>query len=312
MSGRGVSNRGSGRVEDQNPFDLGRGQIGRPIRDDSVDPGRSLGPLTAARVAAVGERLTDLDLDVARTLQVVRLASGAQLARLHFPDGPSGQRSARRRLSLLVEFGVLARLERRIGGVRAGSAGFVYTLDLVGQRLVSTERPHRPWTLGLAFVAHLVAVTECYVQAQLLTRANCLDLLDFQAEPACWRTWRGPGGTSLTLKPDASLYVGVGDFEDRWMLEVDRATEDLPRIVRKAAQYARYYQAAREDPFPRVLWLTTTERRRDALAVALRQLPAEHHGLFQVAEAHDFARVLVAGPGTELVATTGGGAGGPS
>ncbi len=67
--------------------------------------------------------------------------SHAQLAAL-LGDGRgcravSAARIARRVLARLTELGVLARLERRIGGLRAGSSGYVYYLGPAGQRLVA-------------------------------------------------------------------------------------------------------------------------------------------------------------------------------
>lgn len=72
----------------------------------------------------------------------LRLISHAQLASLlGSADGhasaASTARSVRRTLARLTALGVLARLERRVGGLRAGSGGYVYYLGPVGQRLLA-------------------------------------------------------------------------------------------------------------------------------------------------------------------------------
>lgn len=291
-----LSGRRSGRVESPNASHLVSGQVGNGTRDDSLPLLSDDELVRVGRLAGVMERLTPVDREIIGSIERCRMVSGAQLQRLHFGAGENAGRSARRHLTRLVELRVLARLERRIGGVRAGSAGFVYGLDVVGQRLGQASSPRRPWTPSPAFVAHTVAVSECFVTATLLAGAGRLELLDFLAEPACWRTWTGAGGTPLTLKPDAWLRVASEDFEDRWFIEVDRATEDLGRIRRKAEVYRRYFLAGREDPFPKVLWLTPGERRAAALRDSLGALPSEQRQLFQVAVAAQFAEVLLAGP----------------
>jgi hypothetical protein len=214
-------------------------------------------------------------------------------------------------LSGLTDRRVLARLGRDIGGRRAGSAGFIYTLDVVGLRLLRPDGTRRrPWAVGDAFVAHAVAVAECYTQLVEGGRDGRWKLLDFRAEPACWRRFVGPRGHHSTLKPDAFTAVGMGGFEDRWYLEVDRGTEDLGRIQRKARSYLDYWHTGREAVFPRVLWVTVRPPRQAALARALYDLPADGRALFQVCTAEQFAAVIAAGAdtgGSERQATGGGG-----
>ncbi|MFL6137401.1 MAG: replication-relaxation family protein [Frankiaceae bacterium] len=259
----------------------------------------------AARAEQIILDLTPLELSIVATLERIRLASGRELARLHFAPSPSGARHARRVLASLTARRVLARLDRRIGGKRAGSAGYLYGLDVVGQRLVRPDSTYRrPWTPGHPVVAHAVAVTDCYVRLVELTRAGRLELLDFDAEPACWRSFAAGGGTRLTLKPDAYVRLANGAYEDRWFLEVDRATEDLGRILRKAQLYGRYWQSGREAVFPRVLWLTIRLARRKALQRALRQLPADHQRLFQVDLLSEFDAVITAGAADQLLNDT--------
>ena len=56
---------------------------------------------------------------------------------LHIPV----QQAARRALQRLTKLGLLATLERRIGGVRSGSDGLIYRLGPAGQRLQAPARP---------------------------------------------------------------------------------------------------------------------------------------------------------------------------
>ena len=48
---------------------------------------------------------------------------------------------------------------------------------------------HEP---GLAFVRHTLAVTELYVRLREAERAGTLELLEFEPEPECWRSYPLP------------------------------------------------------------------------------------------------------------------------
>jgi len=228
----------------------------------------------------------------------LRLASHAQLASLLGPLHPhastaSTARAVRRTLAGLTGLGVLARLERRVGGVRAGSAGYVYYLGPVGQRLVAywdgrglVRGRFRPEPGG-RYVRHRLAVSELYVRLVLADREGELDLLTFDAEPDCWRRSLDGFGGSVLLKPDAFVRVGVGAYEERCFVEVDLGTESRSVISSKVRAYLDYFHAGVEQAesgvFPRVLLLTNSEARRAALVDVVARLPAEHWALFTVA-----------------------------
>lgn len=272
--------------------------------EDDVSPRQHV---TEARVARLAERLTPTEHAVIETLDRFRLASSSQLERLHFvPNGSARTvtRRARRTLRRLVELRILARLERRVGGVRSGSAGYVYALDVAGQRLASACGPaggvrlRRPWTPGAAFVSHQLAVTELYVRLVEAGRAGRLEVLACDAEPLCWRRFTGLGGASVTLKPDAFVRIGLADVERFYFVEVDRNTQSGPAIARKLAVYRRYFQTGRDQDrfgvFPRVLLLVPDETRQDALVGIAGQQPADSAALWQVARYDDALEVCTA------------------
>jgi len=251
--------------------------------------------ITEARVAQLEEELAPRDLALVETLDRVRLATTAQLERLHFTDGTSlaNARQCRRTLARLISLHVLTRLDRRVGGVRAGSAGHIYALDIAGQRLASACGPaggiriRRPWTPSSPFVRHALAVTELYIQLREAEQANSLDILDFWAEPLCWRRFTGIGGGQVALKPDAFVRVGLGKYEHASFVEVDRATQSGPTIARKLTLYRRYWQTGKEQErlgvFPKVVVLVPSEARKEVLVEVCGAQPAEAWPLFQVA-----------------------------
>jgi hypothetical protein len=241
--------------------------------------------------------LSARDRAVLTTLRQLRVATGHQLERLHFADTTDRQR--RRALERLERQHLIVRLPRRVGGIRAGSAGSVFALDLAGQRLTNQRGPaggrriERPWTPGWPFLAHALAVTELYLRLVEAHRRRQLELLDFHAEPACWRSFETAAGWT-TLKPDAALQLGAGAYEDHWFVEVDRGTESPATIERKASVYRGYWATGHEQAahgvFPLVLWLVPDEPRAQLLRTALQRSPVDAGRLHTVVP---FDRALV-------------------
>jgi hypothetical protein len=244
--------------------------------------------VSARGVAQTRERLSGRDLAIIRQVAELRLMSARQIQAVHFPDAvhdnPAAATRARQRvLTRLTGERLLIPLTRRIGGIRAGSAGLVLALGPVGQRVLTADGPrrraHEPtWR----FVDHTLAIAQLVVDVTLAARCRTLDVLDVQAEPSSWRQFAGLGGRQW-LRPDAFLALGVADYELRWFIEVDRASESVPVVVRKCRLYADYYQTGTEQAahggvFPRVCWIVPDEQRAERLRAAIardRQLPGQ-------------------------------------
>ncbi|MCE7006603.1 replication-relaxation family protein [Kibdelosporangium philippinense] len=246
--------------------------------------------VTSKRLGALRVTLTGRDWTVLMTLRQLRLASGRQLTRAHYPDVTP--RRARQHLASMVQRGLIARLPRMVGGFRAGSAGYVYQLDLAGSRLLEPGQTfRRPDDPGGRLLDHSLAVSELFTDLAVAHRHGELTLVSFTAEPACWRHFSGPGGGRQVLKPDCAVVTQQGRFEDRWLIEVDRATEAVSVVQRKCELYRRYWQTgaeqARFEVFPRVLWLVPDQRRYDALIEVFGRLPVDVWPLFTVALAED-------------------------
>jgi hypothetical protein len=258
--------------------------------------------ITPNKAAAIIESLSDRDCQVVELLATVQLASGAQIRRLVWGESSPTARQARRQMGNLSGLRVIARHDQRVGGVRSGGEGYSYSLDVVGQQMTGiTGNRRRPRPLGLPFMAHALAVTDCYLVLQEMDARRDIELVHFETEPQCWRDFSGPGGARLTLKPDAFAITAQGDFEDRWYLEIDRSTESPARLLRKAQAYIDYYRSGHEqasnDIFPRVLWVVPDENRLTQLVRTFEKLPAEYWKLFQVTTTDQFAATITAGAG---------------
>lgn len=242
--------------------------------------------LSARGVAQLREHLSERDLAIIRQVARLRLMSARQIQAVHFgaathENEAAATRARQRVLERLVRERLLVALERRIGGVRAGSMGLAVALGPIGQRIVSpSERRRRSHEPTLRFVDHTLAVSQLVVDVMLAAKRGLLELTEWQAEPASWREFVVLGGRRV-LRPDAFLVLGVGAYELRWWAEIDRASESIPTVVRKCRLYADFYQSGQEQAahggvFPRVCWVVPEARRAERLREAIardRQLP---------------------------------------
>jgi hypothetical protein len=242
-------------------------------------------PLRAGRAVAARCRrhLSERELAVVASLNRYRYMSARQIEKLHFFNHASpltGARTCRRVLERLTRASVLWRLERRIGGVRAGSASFIYALGPLGHRVVTDTdgarvRRREP---SAEFLDHTLAIAELAVDLHCLTRSGNLDLLDIEPEPTCWRRFTvGLEGVQV-LKPDLSVSLRASDYEYHWFVEIDLSTHSAAAVVRKCRLYDRYWATGIEQDrsglFPRVLFVAPNARRAGLLE---RTIDSAHH-----------------------------------
>lgn len=227
-----------------------------------------------AKVVALAERLSERDKEIIRLLARVRVLTGTQLERLAFHCYSTDNQShiRRRVLKRLADLDLVATLERRIGGVRAGSAGLVYALGRVGQRMAdmlngatSNDRTRAPRTPGTLFLRHALAVSEAFTSMVEISRGSNVRVRSFLAEPHSW--W--PDGTGGLLRPDALVIVEDEQYEATAWLEIDQGTESLGRIRSKIAAYEAFALTGREGAngvLPHVLFAASDETRADAIS----------------------------------------------
>ncbi|KOX19058.1 replication-relaxation family protein [Nocardiopsis sp. NRRL B-16309] len=269
--------------------------------------------MTRDNVADLLLSLSDRDRAVLESLRELRLLTTALLRRLHFIHHPeeadddsegagrthateaAAAVAAMRVLGRLERHGLVARLTRRIGGVRAGSSGIVWQLGATGERLLRVIHgdPKRKRYLepSRGFVDHTLAVAEIAVRLRESERQGAVELLDLEAEPTAWRSFVAPHGARSWLKPDLFAITASGDFEDHWFLEVDRGTEHPSTVMRKAHVYERYAASgghqAEHGLFPAVVWVVPDHNRKKALKAALaaeRRLTPERYRVVTEAE----------------------------
>src|SRR5919197_6204346 len=123
--------------------------------------------------------LSERDLEVIRSIAEHRFLTTRQIEALHFADHATelaGARVCRRVLARLTDERLLARLQRRVGGVRAGSASFVYALGPAGGRLIDGQR-RRVIEPSTTFLTHTLAVAQTHVELAQAARQSQLELV---------------------------------------------------------------------------------------------------------------------------------------
>lgn len=255
------------------------------------------------RARRLAERLSSRDLAILASLRELRFLSAQQIGRWHVDgDQPiTHGRKTRATLQRLVELGAVVRLQRRIGGIRAGSQGYVYGLSGLGQAVLDLghepARRHRRVIEGKpAFQDHTLAVGEMCVELVEHCRRSRAELLEVAAEPRCWRRFPGLLGQVVTLKPDAYVRLGIGSYEVSAFVEVDLDTESQPTIARKLDLYASYWRSGleqrRHGVFPLTWWLVPDHARREAIARTIGRLTLDTRSLFTVCRFTQFAGLV--------------------
>jgi hypothetical protein len=229
--------------------------------------------LGAAGLSTIKSQLTERDLAIVRTIQACRLATTRHIERLHFSQITSlytRSRICRRVLQRLSDDEVLRRRARRIGGMRAGSASYVYALGPAGARLTTGKRTHHYTTEPSDyFLKHTLALTELYVQLHEHAAWGSFQLLEIQTEPPCWRTFTSLEAGTQVLKPDMYVRMSRNDEEFSYFIEMDRGTTYATSLLRKIRAYEQYYLTGKEQEthavFPQVVWMVPDGKRKKLL-----------------------------------------------
>jgi hypothetical protein avisC_04781 len=244
----------------------------------------------------------------ARLLALVaahRFATTTQLARLTAPEyasSASALRQTQRHLASLAQQRLLTSLERRVGGWQGGSAVTIWAATTRGHRLVTAEgeevpRRQRPREVSTTFLDHLLAITEVRTSIEEAVRQEADTEAAVALEPDCWRTALSPSGQVQVLRPDLAVTITSPAYEDRYLIEVDRATENPGRVIATCWRYQEHQaQIGDGDVFPLVVWLVPTDRRRHRLERAIAHSTGLLRDLFRVIRLDQLPTLIHGGP----------------
>ncbi|MGQ0717553.1 MAG: replication-relaxation family protein [Pseudonocardiales bacterium] len=232
--------------------------------------------LTARRLRLLADELTDRYTTPLPHLAAARLLTGAQLDRLLAAPELSSEtvgRVRRRIMTRLAAVGLVATLGRRVGGVRAGSAGHVYVLTSAGRRFLALTngepepgRVRHAATPGPLFLSHALTISGIYVDLIEHGRRHGFRVATFATEPHCWH----PTGSGGFLRPDAYAVLRAPRHRDYWWVEVDAGTESPRRLRAKADAYRRFLTSGGVGPhgYPPRLLVTAPDPARVGVITA--------------------------------------------
>ena len=248
----------------------------------------------------------------ARLLALVaahRFATTTQLARLtalEYASSASALRQTQRHLASLAQQRLLTSLERRVGGWQGGSAVTIWAATTRGHRLVATgegdevPRRQRPREVSTTFLDHLLAITEVRTSIEEAVRQEADTEATVDLEPDCWRTALSPSGQPQVLRPDLAVTITSPAYEDRYLMEVDRATENPGRVIATCWRYQEHQattsQASDGGVFPLVVWLVPGDRRRHRLERAIAHSTGLLRELFRVIRLDQLPTLIHGGP----------------
>lgn len=269
--------------------------------------------ISRGQLQEIRSGLSERDVEVLESVATNRFLTSHQIRRTHFADHATDAaaiRSTNRALARLAGLGLVAHLERRVGGVRAGSGSHVWTLTEAGARLLRATgemdglplrlRAHEPTT---SFLAHTLAVAEVCLRLREAERGGKFTIVELQREPDCWRAHSRRHSDDIRLRPDLSLVTASGEYEDHWFLEIDRDTEPPSRVVRACLKYEAYRQTGAEQKrlgvFPAVVWVAPDAKRAATLQTHIAGTPGLSRELFAVVHIDNVAPLIKAGIGSQ-------------
>lgn len=259
---------------------------------------------TKHRLERIQRDLSVRDRSILMSVYQHRFLTTTQIQGIHFSDHATigaASRVCRRVLARLFEGQLIEHLERRMGGVRAGSASYVWRLGLVGDRVISAARGDgsraRRKEPSARHLDHCLAIADRHIDLVKASRVGQLvELITVQTEPSCWRSYLGLGGQTQTLKPDLYVVTASGEFEDHWFVEVDRNTESIPTLIAKCAQYEHYRRAGGEQAdsgiFPLVVWVVPDAIRQGKLQTAVAASRRLDLALYRICTPDQFVDVV--------------------
>lgn len=241
-----------------------------------------------------------------RLLLEHRFATTQQLARFtraSYRSHRSALRQTNRHLRTLAEQGLIVQLERRIGGWQGGSTTSIWALTTSGRQTLAGSRKgkrERPAQISTTFLGHLLAITETRLVLSELADTPGAPAISSQGEPDCWRGYLSSHGTTSTLKPDLALTVMSRQYTDHYFVEIDQATENPARVIRKCWQYQHYRRTGFEQDllgaFPVVIWLVPHTQRRQQLERYIQTEPDLPQQLFRVITLDQLTALIRDGP----------------
>lgn len=264
--------------------------------------------ITLRQLQVMEYQLTPRDRVILHLLRDTRSLFTYHIRRVCFTDAANDQAAARatnRNMKKLRDLGLVDVItNRRIGGVRAGSASYIWYLTEQGNRLLNLDNKYEDTgpkrtrfsepadsTLG-----HRMAINECYVQLTEIAREEeNFRLKEAKFEPNNWQYFDFHGRQEI-LKPDLTVVVSHHGNEYRFMIEMDLGTESVNTIISKCSRYHKYLETGIEQRehgvFPLVLFIVKDKKRQAKCETEIKLRLKNKLNIFLFITADEFKSVI--------------------
>lgn len=122
--------------------------------------------------------------------------------------------------------------------------------------------------------------------------------------PECWRAYTN-ASVSLSLKPDLYAAVVTKEYEDRYFLEIDLATESPAKVIEKCRKYHDYYRSGLEQEesgmFPLTVWIVPDAARKEKLIRHLKETFGKLPKLFAVITCDELEHLILEGGDRDML-----------
>ena len=145
--------------------------------------------------------------------------------------------------------------------------------------------------LSRAYEPDRLGISELYVRLVERGRAGGPTVREFQAEPDSWRSYTGPDGERLVIRPDALVRLEQASLEVSWFVEIDCGTEPARTLAGKCQAYRAYelsgVEQRRHQVFPAVMFVVPGGPRLRLVERVIARQPESARSLFVVATEAD-------------------------
>ncbi len=267
--------------------------------------------LTLRQLQIIEYQLTDRDREILKLLRDTKSMFTYQIRRVCFSDSvneKAAARAANRNLRKLKDLGLIdALVDRRIGGVRAGSSSYIWYLTEQGNKLLDMDKEssdekkpkrNRFYEPADSTLGHRMAIVECFVQLVEITRKRkSFKLKEVFFEPSNWQYFTYKDKPEI-LKPDLTISLSHHGYEYRFFIEMDLGTESIDTVISKCIRYHKYMKSGVEQDkhgvFPYVLWIVKDEKRQNKLETAIKTHLKKHPNIFIVIPAVELESIITA------------------
>lgn len=290
---------------------------------------------TVTTLAALRERLTPRDMQIISFIEQAHCAFTHQLTRLFFASASNEQaasKACRRNMQKLLEYKLVNKLDRKIGGYRAGSNANIWYLTDAGYKLLDLEDPDTPLKRrrflepSAITLRHRLTSVECYIQMVELGRKiqlggnvqaeeaggnsgaasktnsgtitpRSFSVRKVEFEPKSWKQYPYDNKNKY-LKPDLFISIEKDGYEYLYFVEIDLASESMTDILRQCESYHDCYNSRaiqnEYDIFPIVLWIVPDEKRKERFVKVLKEQYERTNHLFTIITAEELQDFMLA------------------